>query len=376
MKYFSRFLLLFGVAMVAIFSACNKKDALATYANGNAVVLTSSTTTVAAAPSDSSKNVLALSWTSPKYASDSNTYKYTVQMDSSSNFAHAVSFASASGKLIDSLTAKQLNSVLLGYGFAFNVAYPVYIRVVSSYANNNEQYISNMLTLKMAAYKTPPKVMPPITGTLFLVGDGTQGGWNNPVPVPTQQFEKIDSVTYAGVFNMVGGNQYLALPANGDWTNKYAVASSSVPATGGTFGYNLSSNFNAPANSGWYIIMLNFQTGIFTVTPFTGTMATKLFIVGDATAGGWNNPVPVPSQQLTQTNSSQFSVTLPFIGGKGYLLLPLNGDWTNKYAVSSGTAPVSGGLFGYNYSSNFNGPAASGTYTLTVDFVTGMYTLK
>jgi hypothetical protein len=100
----------------------------------------------------------------------------------------------------------------------------------------------------------------------------------------------------------------------------------------------------------------------------------SLFLVGDATAGGWNNPVPVPSQAFTRLNSSQFSITLPLAGGKQYLMLPVNGDWSNKFAVASGTVPATGGPFGYNggngtYNTNFNGPANDGTYTILADFL-------
>ena len=86
------------------------------------------------------------------------------------------------------------------------------VRVVSSYANNNEQLNSNTLTISVTPYVVPPKVPPPITKQLFLVGSATPGGWANPVPIPTQQFEEIDSVDYGGVFNMIGGQQYLLLP--------------------------------------------------------------------------------------------------------------------------------------------------------------------
>jgi hypothetical protein len=197
------------------------------------------------------------------------------------------------------------------------------------------------------------------------------------VPVPTQQFERIDSVDYGGVFNMIGGHQYLLLPANGDWTNKYAVGDNTVAGLneGGVFGYNLSQNFPGPDSSGLYKIMVNFQAGTFTVTPFNQVLPDSLFLVGDATAGAWNNPVPVPSQVFKRINSTEFSITIPLIGGKQYLMLPKNGDWSNKFAVANSAVPAAGGPFGYNLSTNFNGPANDGTYTITADFLNYQYTL-
>ena len=141
-------------------------------------------------------------------------------------------------------------------------------------------------------------------------------------------------------------------------------------SAGGDFGFNLSDNFPAPATSGFYKIVLDFQNGKFTVTPYTSVLPTNLFIVGDASPGGWNNPVPVPSQQLTRVNSSVWEITIPLVGGKQYLLLPVNGDWSNKYAVPNNSVAglAAGGEFGYNLNDNFPGPSTSGTYKITVNF--------
>jgi hypothetical protein len=385
MKYSkSKFVFVIPI-MVFGFLACSKMTN-PYYANGNTPVLTASTKSIAPTPADSLNTVLTFSWTNPGYATDSAGEKYTLQIDSSGrNFTKAVDII-VSGALADSITAKQINTIALGFGFSYNVAYNMDVRLISSYANNNEQLISNTITLSFTPYVIPPKVPPPASKKLFLVGSATGGQWNNPVPLPTQQFEEVDSVDYAGVFKLSGGNQYLLLPVNGDWTNKYAVTSASVPATGGPFGYNggnasYNTNFNGPADSGWYTIWVNFQQGTYTVTPYKQYVPDSLFIVGDATNGGWTNPVPVPSQKFTQINSTQFVDTLPLIGGHQYLFLPVNGDWTNKFAVSSSSIPASGGPFGYNggngtYNTNFNGPAANGTYIVIADFLSYTYTVS
>ena len=143
---------------------------------------------------------------------------------------------------------------MLAWGFEFNKAYDLDVRVISSYANNNEKRNSNIIKIKGTPYKIPPRVALPTSGKLFLVGDASEGGWNNPVPVPKQEFTRLDETTFAGIFNMKGGKQYLVLPVNGNWDNKYSVASNSVPglSAGGDFRFNASDNFPGPATDGLY----------------------------------------------------------------------------------------------------------------------------
>ncbi|MBS1757238.1 MAG: SusE domain-containing protein [Bacteroidetes bacterium] len=377
-KIFKALLAILFIAFA--FTACDKKDALTVFGTGTAPALTASTNTFAPTASDSDKVAVVFNWTDAKYATDSSTEKYIIQIDSAGrNFSKAVS-KTIIGKLSASYTNKELNAILLGFGFAFNTAYNIEARVLSSYGNNNEQYKSNSVAIKATAYVTPPKIMPPTSGHLYLVGNASQGGWGNPVPVPTQEFAKLDSVTYGGVFNLNGGNEYLLLPVNGSWDHKYSVNDKNVTglAAGGDFGYDLSSNFPAPATSGWYTMIFSFQTGKFTVTPYTGNLPTNLFIVGNATLGGWTNPVPLPSQQFNRINSSVFELSLPLNGGKEYLLLPVNGSWDHKYAVADKSVPglSAGGSFGYDLGQNFPGPANSGTYKISVNFVTGKFSVK
>ena len=360
-------------------TSCDKKNDIEVAANGNAPVLATNSAAIVPLPADSSKTVFSLTWTNPNYAQNPSSYKYVLQIDSAGrNFSKAVT-KTFNATLTTSFTAKEMNVIALNYGFSFNVAYDMDVRIISSYGNNNEEYTSNTVKFKYTPYVVPPKVALPTTGKLFLVGSASQGGWNNPVPAPSQEFAKIDGTTYAGVFNLNGGSQYLVLPLNGDWGNKFSVANSTDPVSGGDFGFNLSTNFNGPATSGWFKITLDFQTGKYFVTAYTGTLPNNLFLVGGATPGGWNNPVPVPSQQFTRLNSSVFVINSIALSAAGqYLFLPVNGDWSNKYAVANNSIPglSGGGDFGYNLNDNFPGPAAAGTYKITANFATGKFSVQ
>jgi hypothetical protein len=373
MKRFIKIIIPFMVTAVIFFS-CQKEPPLPFYSNGMAPVFSSSATTIAPGPADSNSVAVVFSWTNPHYATDSNTVKYMIQIDSSGGKFDRPDTITIMGRRNDTIIAKDLNALLVSWGYSFGVSYNVPVRLVSSYANNNEQYISNVITLKVTPYVVPPKVAPPASGELFLVGDATVGGWNNPVPVPTQQFEQIDSVTYGGVFELSKGKQYLMLPVNGDWSQKYAVSDNSVSglSAGGSFSYYKSGgqNFPAPDSTGLYKIMVDFQHGTFTVTPYKQVLPDSLFITGDAFSDAWANPVPA-TQMLTRINSCQFELTTPLLGGKQYLLLPVNGSWSNKFSVQDNSVAglSAGGAFGYNLPANFPGPAAGGTYKILVNFL-------
>ncbi len=376
MKKILNFLAVFAVLGVLIFSCQKKVGDLPFYSTGAPIELKASSATIAAAPQDSNSTVLTINWTDPKYPQKNpNGIKYIIQIDSAGRQFSKAHTITVNDTMQYAFTAKYLNSVMLDYGFQFNKPYSVDFRIISSYENNNDQQYSNIVTIKMTPYKVPPKIQLPPTDQLYLVGDATIGGWNNPVPVPTQVFSRIDETTYAGIFNLKQGGEYLILPVNGDWSQKYAIPNKSLPGidVGGTFGFGLNDNWKAPAASGWYKITLDFQTGKYTVTSWTGTLPDNLFMVGDATPGGWNNPVPVPSQQLTRLNSSEFQITLSLNAGKEYLLLPVNGDWSHKYAVADNTIVglANGGEFGYDFGKNFPAPTVAGNYKINVNFAKG-----
>lgn len=329
------------ILAIAVFAACHKVDSLPFYANGTAPQLTSDVTSIAPVPADSNATVLTLAWSNPAYATDSSKVKYVVQIDSSGrDFSKAVT-REVTGSLSTSFIAKDLNAILIGFGFQFGVPYDVDIRVISSYSNNNEQLTSNVLTLQITPYVVPAKVLPPQAGTLYLVGSATAGGWNNPVPVPAQQFAKIDSLTYEGTFYLAGGAEYLMLPVNGDWSHKYSVADKTAAGlnAGGDFGYDLSDNFPGPAATGMYKISVDFQAGKFVVMPVN--LFDLLYVPGDYQ--GW---APATAATLASPNKDgEYEGYIDIPEGGYEFKLTSQPDWngTNYGDGSGGTLSTSGG---------------------------------
>jgi starch-binding outer membrane protein SusE/F len=373
------------------FTACEKADNLASFTGATPSVLSSPTLTVAPTAADSNSiSKFVLNWTDPKHAQDPSLYKFVIEIDSADrNFSRAYT-RTVVGKLTDSILAKEFNAVMLAWGFEFNKAYTVDVRVTSSYNNNNEKTRSNILKIRATPYKIPPKITLPVNGKLFLVGDASQGGWNNPIPAAfavAQEFARIDETTFGGIFQLNGGKEYLILPVNnGNWDNKYSIANKGLAGVenGGDFGYNLPDNFKGPATSNLYKITLDFQVGKFTVAPFTQQhgLPSDLWVVGDAFTPGipaWTNANPMPAgSKFTRRNATEFDITVAMKGGGEYLILPKGlGNW-DKYAIENKTAngASSSGKLRPEAPDNFPGPAAAGTYKISVNLFDNSYKVQ
>jgi hypothetical protein len=384
MKNLAKSVLLIALPLI-LFFACKKDESKVTFKAGAAPALTSSATTLALIEADSAKQGVKLAWSNPNY-SFSNTggsslkVGYTLEIDSTGkNFAKAQTI-SLTDILEKTYTVAEFNQLLLKIGLKHSVQGSIDVRVSSALYVASSKVMSNVVTLKVTPYNVKPKPVIPPPAKLFIIGDATPGGWPNPVPA-SQELTQIDENTFGTIIQLTGGKEYLLLPVNGDWAHKYSLASKTDPAqkAGGKFLYDAPDNFPGPTTDGTYKIIVSFLTGEYTVTPVApGSLPTNLFIVGDATPGGWNNPVPVPSQQLTKKNDYTFELTLALTGGKNYLFLPRNdNDWSHKYAVDDNTIPEAklGGTFKYDAAKDFPSPAESGNYKIVVSFLNNSYKL-
>ena len=160
MKNISKLLSALLMVMI-VFSACKKVDnltkveALPVYQLGVSPVLTSSATTVAPALADSNNAVINFSWTNPKYSNDSATTKYILEIDSSGRNFSRENTKTVYGVLNTPITGRELNAILLNLGLKLGVAQSVDVRLISSYNNNNERYMSNQLKITVTPFPDP-----------------------------------------------------------------------------------------------------------------------------------------------------------------------------------------------------------------------------
>ena len=269
--------LLSTVLLVAVvFSACKKQISEIQYLGGKAPALTSTTLSSNVLNiANKANTAITFSWTNPDYqftsGISSQDVAYTLQVDTTgANFASAnLKEQVISKDLSVTLTVGDFNNLFANW--AENMPHNFEFRIKSALANGAIPLYSNVIKMVVTPY-LDVAVPLPVTGTgnLYLIGSATPGGdthgWDNPVPAPSQQFTKTSSTTFEITIPLLGGKQYLVIPDNGSWANKYAVKASDVTADGGPFGYNLGDNFPGPSASGNYKIVLNFKTGKFAVT--------------------------------------------------------------------------------------------------------------
>jgi starch-binding outer membrane protein SusE/F len=266
-----------------IFSACKKQENQVVFEGGTAPVLssTNSTPSFTLLKANENNNWSTFSWTNPNYKFNtgvsSQDVTYTIQIDTmGANFKNPnLQEITIARNLSTVITVKDINTAIAKLELLENIPHTIEFRVKTTLQNGSVPLYSNVIKYILIPYLdvavTLPSDLPILGGNdggLFLVGDATNGGWNNPVPVPTQKFTRTSSTTYEITTPLIGGKEYLMLPKNGDWGNKYAVADKTLSGLsgGGEFGANKNDNFPGPSVSGTYKIVVNFKTGKFTVT--------------------------------------------------------------------------------------------------------------
>jgi starch-binding outer membrane protein SusE/F len=262
------------ILISCVLIACKKQIPTITYQGGTQPALgAASLSDAVLLKLDEKNNWNTFSWTNPDYkfstGPSSQDVTYTLQFDTTgSNFTNPnLQEIVISKELSRVVTVKEINTILAKLGLAENIPHNVEIRLKSSLTNSSAALFSNVLKTILTPY-LDVAVPLPSTGELYLVGDATAGGWDNPVPIPSQKFTKVNTTTFEITAPLNGGKEYLLLPLNGDWGHKYAVKDKTVSGlnTGGDFGFDQKDNFPGPSSSGTYKITVDFKIGKFTVT--------------------------------------------------------------------------------------------------------------
>lgn len=273
-----KYSIIFSALLALLIGACKKDDKRVLFEGGNPPVLTASTSNINLSFANADNQAVKLSWTNPEYrfntGVNSQDVNYVVEIDVAGagfNSANKQSVA-ISRDLTVAFTVSQFNDYLLNQLLLTpGQSRGVELRVKASLGSLGAGTLySNVLQYTVTPYAIPPKVTPPASGKLFITGGATPASWmgTGDPEVASQRFTQISSTVYElASINLTGDGSFLFVPVYGNWNAKYGGvgANNSNNVNGDDFKAE-GGDLKAPAASGAYKIVVDFQRGKFTLT--------------------------------------------------------------------------------------------------------------
>lgn len=266
--------LLVVLSFLLVLVAC-KKDEYKDYFEGGTPPALKATTTGSATlvQVNASQPFLNLTWTNPNYrfttGISSQDVNYVLQIDTvGANFTSPSKQEVAIAKeLGTSFTVKDFNTILTKMNLMENMPHKLEMRVKSTLVNGTVPLLSNVVSLTVTPY-LDVAVPLPTNGNLWIVGDATKNGWDNPLKVPydvTQKFTKVSNTLYELVVDLPGGGNYKILQDNGNWATQYHMLTGGSWEAGEFEKKDSDPGFPGPPSAGTYKITVNFKTGKYSV---------------------------------------------------------------------------------------------------------------
>ncbi|MBN8686375.1 MAG: SusE domain-containing protein [Chitinophagales bacterium] len=365
--------IMLGMLSVAVFAGCQKVPDLPLYGNGTPVTLTANKTAVSPVPADSLTNVISFTWTDPDYKQDSTLYKYVLEVDSSGrNFAKE-SIKIVTGAMTTSLTGKELNNILLNYGFSLGTPHDIDVRVTSSYGNNNEAYKSNVLKIRVTPYNDPSVLTTVNTSVTCALATASQlsntfnwsrsfNGYAGTVTY-TLQYDSATKNFVAPIEVPVGAGLYTKALTQGEM-NETALTSGIPGGTTGKVEYRIKATTAQGAIS---------YSNVVNVTIQSYVPILRFYLPGgyQAATGNGNNWDPGTAPELIRDIRSSALNQLYYI----YMYMPAGAEfkltqgrsWDVNYGGSGGNLSAGGANLTV---------ATAGFYRISVDRVNMKYDIR
>ncbi len=271
-KYMSLWILL-----ATLVWSCSKDEKKIYLEGGTAPVLTATVTDLILTDATKADDAVTFSWTNPDYTFttgvSSQNVNYVLEIDTTgANFTNPNKQSIAiSSELSKTFTVGTLNTTLAtGLLLKTGMSHNIEARIKSTLINNSASLYSNVLKMTATPFTPPPKVAPPVEGTLWIVGDATAGGWNNPLLTPydvTQKFTPDPNINtlYTLTVDFLGTGGYKLVQKMGAWGSQYHALDGSI-VSGGDFEQKDSDpQFPSPPVAGTYKVTVDFQLGKYYV---------------------------------------------------------------------------------------------------------------
>ena len=303
------------------------------------------------------------SWSEASYGFQASI-SYILEMDyADSSFSNPIQLMVTPTTSV-TMTVGELNDILLKEGVEAGVAHVFQFRVKSSINENVDDLMSGMLSLTITPYtdEAPP---------LYMLGDATRVGWNNAAAI---EMVSLGNGVYEIVDSLNGGAYYKFITTLGQWAPQYGTDGAGTWEAGNlvlrpTEAEPDPAALESPPEAGIYRITVDINNLTYTVEE------TGLFLLGDATAAGWNNAEPIP---MGLVEPYVFTITTDLTAGF-FKFITDPGNWAPQYGTDE-TGTEEGGPLIFRPTEAEPDPAAipnetEGTKTITADLINLTYTV-
>lgn len=337
---------IFAFLLIALASCTNDNDPIA-QANGDFKLLAPSNgTSYTLLPANASSVITTLVW---DYADNGvqSASSYSIELaKTGTSFAKIINGGTTSDRYF-AFTVEQLNGLLSPSDFTPYQSASVDVRIKSSLgttANAVVQY-SNVITLKLTPYSTAlPKIAVP----------GNHQGWKptDAATLPLLASSGFGKTDYEGYASLNGEYKFLSPKPDGtfdwgttDWGDDNSFSGKLLEAN--------EKNCNA-TTAGYYRIEADTQK-----LTYKATLISTWGIIGDGTAGSWDNSTPMTYNATTKVWTVTANLTAKTFKFRA------NNAWDIDLGGYQADKPGVGEILSYG-GKNIAIPS-DGSYTITLD---------
>jgi len=298
---------------VALFSSC-KKDPLAGQVSAKPE-LSASSASVVLTRANASNAAITLKWTAASVKGMNGFITYFLQWDrKGNNFANPSNLKIGRDILTVNYTVEALNN-LFGT-LPVDAPAEVELRIVSATSDGSvPPFYSNVLGLTVTSYS---QTIPPPYSQLWMVGDATPKGWDIGNATPMVQ-DGTDPYLFSYTGPLVAGEFKIATTKDfggafyRPLSNHPALTETAVQVTSGDPDNKWELT---PATAGNYKVTLNLHSNTISIVSTDAPKAPfdKLWLLGDATPGGWSLDKATPLL-VSGSDAFIFTWTGPLVAG-------------------------------------------------------------
>lgn len=271
---------------VAILSSCKKEEITAKVTAEPK--LTASVGSVLLQREKATEEVLTLNWSAATISGSKGAITYFLQWDrKGSGFSNPANIKIGRDILKLVYTQGELNNMVVT--LPSDVPTDIELRIVGATSDGSvTPFYSNVIELKVTPY---PKNVPPPFNQLWIVGSAAPSGWNIDAPTPLLQ-DGNDPYLFTFTGKLTAG-EFKVPTAKGDWGAAFYRPVENYPAATDK---RIQLSAGDPDNKwqikvdGNYKLTLNLRDMTMDIVNADPPVApfNKLWLLGDATPGGWS----------------------------------------------------------------------------------------